>query len=212
MRPDPVLTLAQWLSPAFPIGAFTYSHGLEAAFQDGWVKDSESLAEWLRDLFTLGSGQADARFLAAAWHGDLPVQEIDAMARAFAPSEERLHEAELQGRAFCKIVNAVWGAELKGLLFPVALGRAASIEALPLDLTLRMYLQSFASNLVSAAQRLGPIGQTEAQVVLRDLAPLCVEIAETAADGELAQIASAAFLSDISAMRHETLYSRIFRS
>jgi len=212
MTTDPVLTLAQWLSPAFPVGAFTYSHGLEAAFQAGWVSDGASLSDWLRDLVAFGSGQADARFVAAAWHSNLPAEEIDAIARAFAASAERLLEAEAQGRAFAQVVGAVWGGDLAGLTYPVALGHAAAREGLPLDLTLRMFLQAFLSNLVSAAQRLGPVGQTEAQAIIRDLAPLCAQTAEAAMDGDLSQVNSAAFLSDIAAMRHETQYSRIFRS
>ncbi len=212
MRIDPVLTLTQWLSPAFPVGAFTYSHGLEAAFHAGWVTDGESLRDWLGDLLTLGSGLSDAQFVAAAWHWELPVEEIDAMARAFAPSEERLLETVAQGEAFAQVVDAVWGGELAGLTYPVALGRAAAREGLALELTLQMYLQAFITNLVSAAQRLGPVGQTEAQRVVRDLAPLCAETAAVAAEGDLTRVASAAFRSDISAMRHETLYSRIFRS
>lgn len=207
-----VLTLAQWLSPAFPVGAFTYSHGLEAAFHAGWIADAASLEDWLADLLTHGSGLSDATLLAAAFHGQATLDEIDATARAFAPSAERLLETEAQGTAFAQTVGAVWGAELTGLTYPVALGAAAARQGLPLDLTLQMYLQAFASNLIAAAQRLGPIGQTEGQRILHALTHLIEATAEAAAPGDLASLASAAFLSDIASMRHETQYSRIFRS
>lgn len=207
-----VLTLAQWLSPAFPVGAFSYSHGMEAAFDAGWIADAESLEDWLADLLTHGALRNDATFLAAAYHGDTPLDEIDALARAYAPSAERLLEARAQGAAFAKVVGAVWGADLDGLTYPVALGAAAAREALPLDLTLTLFLQAFASNLVAAAQRLGPIGQTEGQRILRDLTPLIEQAARDAAPGDLDTIAACAFLSDIASMRHETQYARIFRT
>jgi urease accessory protein len=207
-----LLTLSQWLSPAFPVGAFTYSHGLEAAFEAGWIADGAGLEDWLTDLLTHGSARSDATFLAAAYHGALPLEELNAMARAFAPSAERLLETEAQGQAFCQTVAAIWEAELSGLTYPVALGRAAALEALPLGLTLTLYLQAFLSNLIAAAQRLGPIGQTEGQRILRALAPLIATTADAASEGDLTTLSSAAFLSDIAAMRHETQYSRIFRS
>lgn len=212
MRTDALMTLNQWLSPAFPVGAFAYSHGLEAAFQAGWISDGPSLKAWLKDLLVLGSGNADAHFIAAAAKGDLPARDVDAMARAFAPCKERLTEASAQGAAFCRAVSAGWSKDIDGLTYPVAFGAAVAAENLPLGTAISLYLQSFVMNLVANAQRLGPIGQTEAQEIVRDLAPLCEETAQEATDGELTHIASAAFLSDIASMKHETQYSRIFRS
>ncbi len=212
MRTDAILTLSQWVSPAFPVGAFTYSHGLEAAFEAGWVTDARSLKEWLVDLLTLGSVNADAHFLAAAaLHKGKP-GEVDDMARAFAPCHERLVEACAQGQAFCDTVSAVWAKDLDGLTYPVALGHAVRVEGLPVGLALTLYLQAFVTNLVANAQRLGPIGQTEAQRVIRDMTPVIEETAREAADGDLTHVASTAFLSDIAAMKHETQYARIFRS
>lgn len=207
-----VLTLTQWLSPAFPVGAFTYSHGLEAAFGAGWLTDAASLEDWLAALLTHGSARTDATFLAAAYHGHAPLAEIDAHARAFAASAERLIEAEAQGAAFSKTVGAIWGGDLSTLTYPVALGAAAAREGLSLPLTLTLYLQAFTANLIAAAQRLGPIGQTEGQRLLRTLTPLIESTARAAEPGTLDTIASAAFLSDIASMRHETQYARIFRS
>lgn len=206
------LTLTQWLSPAFPVGAFTYSHGLEAAVHAGWVTDAASLCAWLEDLVTLGSGHTDALFVAAAYHGAEPLRALDDAARAFAPSAERAREAHEQGRALAAILDPVWGTQLSGLTYPVALGAAAARESLDLDLTLTLFLQGFVTNLTAAAQRLAPIGQTEAQALIRDLSPRVAETARSLHDGDLACLASAAFLSDIASMRHETQHSRIFRS
>lgn len=205
-----LLTLSQWLSPAFPVGAFTYSHGLEAAFHAGWLTDADSLRAWLVDLLTAGSARTDALLLAAAFRGD--PAEVDEIARAFAASAERLRETDEQGRAFCDVLGRVWGAELAGLTYPVALGATVAREGLDLGLALDLYLQSFLINLTQAAQRLAPIGQSAAQAVIRDLAPLVAATAAEVADGDLSRLASAAFLSDIAAMRHETQASRIFRS
>lgn len=207
-----LLTLAQWLSPAFPVGAFGYSHGLEAAFRAGWISDAASLEDWLADLLGHGSGRTDAILLAAAYRGETPLAEIDQTARAVAASAGRLLEADALGAAFGQVVGAVWGAGPDGLTYPVALGAAAAREGLALDLTLTLYLQAFAANLIAAAQRLGPIGQTEGQRILRALTPVIESTAHQARDGDLARLSSSAFLSDIAAMRHETLYSRIFRA
>ncbi|MGG7646135.1 urease accessory protein UreF [Rhodovulum sp. YNF3179] len=208
-----VLTLGQWLSPSFPVGAFAYSHGLEAAVADGHVRDAEGLRGWLCDVLELGTGRCDAILLGAAaraapaeWDG------IDAAARAFAASRERLVEADRQGRAFARTTSAVWGLDVPALTLPVAVGAAAGLRGLPVTLTAAMYLQAFTGNLVQAAQRLAPVGQTEGQSVLAALTPLCQAIAAEAAEAPLEALASAAFLSDVAAMRHETMETRIFVS
>lgn len=209
-----ILTLTQWLSPAYPVGAFAYSHGLESAAAQGWVRTGADLGEWLADVIEHGTGHNDALFLAASYEAQdaAAVGLVDATARAFAPSRERLLETDQQGAAFCRMTGAVWGAEIAGLTYPVALGHAAAIEGLPLTLTAKMYLHAFLSNLIGAGQRLLPLGQTEAQTILRALTPLCATVAERAATGDLDQLQSSAFLSDIASMQHETQYSRIFRT
>lgn len=212
MSTDPrLLTLMQWLSPAYPTGAFVWSHGIEAAVAEGWVRDGESLFDWLRDVLCDGSGRGEAIWISRAFHAETckALTQINDEARAFAPSAERLREAERQGAAFARVTREVWALDLPDLLMPVALGRAARLTNLPLDATVTLYLQSFFSNLVSAAQRLLPLGQTDAQVVLARLGPLCLRTAQDAQDG---QIWSNAFLSDISAMKHETQEPRLFQS
>lgn len=209
-----ILTLAQWLSPAFPLGAFAYSHGLESTADMGWVRDAAGFESWLTDVLDCGAGRSDALFLAASFHAPDAgtLVEIDATARAFAASAERLVEAEAQGAAFCKLMHGVWGVQMHGLLYPVALGAAAAHENVPLPLTAKVYLQAFASNLIAAAQRLVPLGQTEGQAILRRVVPLIQAIAEATQDGDLADLTATAFLSDIAAMTHETQHSRIFRT
>ena len=205
------LTLMQWLSPAFPVGAFAYSHGLEQAIADGQVSDPETLQDWIATLITYGSGRADAILLAAAFTADDPAQ-IDGHARAFAASAERLKEADLQGAAFCDTARAVWTIPLTGLTYPVAVGAAARAMDIPLAQTLPLYLHGFASNLVAAAQRLMPLGQTAGQQVLASRAPAITATATEAASSTLDDLAATSFAADIAAMRHETLQPRIFRT
>jgi len=214
MPTDPrLLILTQWLSPAYPTGAFAWSHGLETAIAAGWVGDAPSLEGWLADLLRDGSGRSEAVFIALAYRADRDdLHPLDDTARAYAPSAERLREAERQGAAFANVTRAVWALDLPDLIMPVALGRAARLMTLPQTAVAALYLQGFTSNLVSAAQRLMPLGQTEAQAVLARLTPLCVRVAAKTAKATEADLFSNCFVSDIAAMRHETQQSRIFQS
>ncbi len=214
MTTDPILTLAQWLSPAFPVGAFTYSHGLEALVDAGTVHDAASFTEWLSDTLQHGAGQNDVILLAHAYNADTveALTEIDAFARALAPSAERLLETDQQGAAFARTASAIHDLDLTTLTYPVAVGRAAHLQNLPLPDTARLFLHAFAANLTSAATRLVPLGQTEAQATLTAVTPLCQDVADQAVTLSLDDIAASTFASDIASMRHETQYSRLFRS
>lgn len=206
-----LLTLAQWLSPAFPIGAFAWSHGIEQAIRDGQINDAGTLQAWLRSCLNQGGGRNDAIWLRlAAGPGD--VIEIDARNRAFAPSAERLSETVRQGAAFVRTTNAVWGLDLPQLTLPVATGRAAHLMQLDIDACVLLYLQSFVSNLVSAALRLMPLGQTDGQRVLAALQADVIRVEAETRSAVPDDIFSNAFLSDIASMRHETLEPRLFQS
>lgn len=210
---DPrLLILTQWLSPAYPVGAFAFSHGLETAVARGWVTDGASLRNWLGDLLTQGSGRTDAIFLSLAARAARPVGEIDALARAWQPSAERLREAERQGAAFARVTAEVWGLDLPPMLLPVALGHATHQTGMDPVQVAALYLHAFTGNLVSAGQRLMALGQTEAQSVLAALAPACLQVAESTSDATEADLWSNAFLSDIASMQHETLEPRLFQS
>ncbi len=209
-----ILTLAQWFSPAFPVGAFSYSHGLEQAIEAGDVRGRAELESWIRDVLEDGSGRADALFMAAAFSADgaAALDRIERTCRAFAPARERLAETTLQGAAFCRAVSDVWGISIDKLCYPVAAGRAARLLSLPPVLTCAMYLHAFAGNLVSVGMRLIPLGQTDGHALIDALATPCRRIAADTAHGDLSELTGTAFLSDIAAMRHETRYSRTFRT
>ena len=208
-----LITLMQWLSPSFPIGAFAYSHGVETAVTEHWVHDGPSLHAWLRGVLRDGSGRSDAIWLRLG-HGaaDCDLVQLDAEARAYAPARERRLEAERQGAAFVNTVNAVWQMDLPSCILPLAVGAASRRQGIDLEAVVPLYLHSFASNLIAAAQRLMPLGQTEAQGVLAGLQGDIEAVAFKTRDAGIEDVESHAFLSDIAAMRHEGLEPRLFQS
>lgn len=209
-----LLTLAQWFSPSFPVGAFSYSHGLEWAVQVGDVQDATDFQAWLTAVLRHGAGRNDVILLAEAYRAATQNEllEIDALARALSPSSERLLETSQQGAAFARTVSDIWQVDLPDLPYPVAVGAAASALDVPLAQTAQMFLHAFASNLTSAAIRLIPLGQTQGQECLNTMAE-CINQTVTMAIGQtLDDLGSTAFAIDIASMCHETQYSRMFRS
>lgn len=203
---DPTLTLAQMFSPGFPVGAFAYSHGMETAIADGRVHDAASLQAWLTDTLRYGAGASDAALLSAA-----EAEAAEPLARALCASAERSLETEQQGAALARTAAALWDTPAAAAPYPIAAGRIAGALDLPRRQTAAMYLQALMANLVSAAVRAVPLGQTEGQQVLAALAPM-IETVAAEADGDLDAISSTCFAGDIAAMRHETLQPRIFRT
>ena len=219
-----LLPLMLWLSPAFPVGSFAYSHGLEWAVEAGDIFDARSLGGWLVDLLTFGAPRADAILFAAAFRAgescDWPaLLEVNELAVALTASAERRLETTAQGSAFAAAARAAWACaplrELAGehrVAYPIAVAAAATGHDLPLESSLQAFVLAFLANLVSAAVRLGPIGQTGGQKILAALLPRVRALAHDAARSSLADLGACAFRSDIAAMRHETQYSRLFRS
>ena len=220
------LLLATWLSPSFPIGAFSYSNGLETAIANGTIGEALAVEDWARLLIERGSGWSDTVLLAEAWRSaserdDTRLAEAAELAVAMAPSRERHLETINLGAAFLKAVMAGWpqvgllctsGAFAVGPAYPIAVGLAAGAHSVPLPATLALFLNAFAANLISVAVRLVPLGQSDGLSVLSALQPMIVATAECASESSLDDLGSAALLSDIASMRHETLYSRVFRS
>lgn len=228
-----LMTLAVWLSPAFPIGGFAYSQGLEQAIADGAVGDAETTRNWLETVIRQGAGRADivllARAQAAAAAADWDaVADLAALAESLSPSAERHLETMTLGAAFDRAVAAVWpspattAAALDGarLAYPIAVGAHAGALGLPPGPLALLFAQNAASTLVSAAVRLVPLGQTNGLRIVEGLRPAITETvadalaAADAADPEdlVDALAGCAFGADIAAMRHETLQTRIFRT
>jgi urease accessory protein len=206
--------LTAWLSPLYPVGAFAYSHGLEAAVSAGDVVDMDTLRDWIEVIIRNGAGRNDAILMSAAWRSSSETEllDINELACALAASSERLLETTSQGAAFMRTTGSVWNTETTPLALPVAVGLETRRHEIPIEPALSLYLHAFAANLVSAGIRLIPLGQTEGQKVISALFPAFDEIAEETVASGLDDIGGCAFRSDLSSMTHETQYSRLFRS
>jgi urease accessory protein len=218
--------LLVWFSPAFPIGAFSFSHGLEWAVEAGDISDRESLRDWLAALVGQGSGWSDAVLFSVSHRAvtakDLKrLKQAAELAIALQPSKERRLEATMQGDAFVKAVKTAWENEGLALLraavapphaLAVAAGAASAGADVPREEAVRAFLTGFSQNLVSAAVRLAPIGQSDGLRVLAALEPVIVDAARKAARATLKDVGGLAFRSDIASMRHEMQMTRLFRS
>jgi len=205
-----LLTLTQWLSPAFPTGAFSYSHGLEAFVQAGEVHDRLTFEHWLSDIMTRGAGHADAIILAATLGGADPAEMAD-LARALCSSHERLDETLAQGAAFARTLRSV-GHDVPDSPLPVAVGIAVRGLNVAAADVVGLYLQGFATNLTQIAIRMGIIGQSDGQGVLTTLGPVIgAMIPRVLATGP-SDITSFVPRADLMAMAHETLQTRLWRS
>jgi len=225
LRLSDLSRLMIWLSPAYPVGAYSYSHGLEWAVEAGQVKDAPSLGSWIEDLLVHGAGRSDIIFLAASWRaltaGDATaLTSIIELAAAFVPSAERRLETLAQGMAFLAATQAAWpepriealGVDGGEVAYPVAVGACAAVHGLPLAETAQAFVQAFAANIVSAGVRLIPLGQSDGLRVLARLESLIPHVATAGLAATLDDIGSAAVTADIASMRHEGQYTRLFRS
>jgi urease accessory protein len=218
--------LMTWLSPAFPVGAFSYSSGIEWAVESGDIADADSLRHWLGVLLAEGSGFCDAVFLAQAHRATSSrdndqLRDIAELAAAFVPSRERHLETTAQGRAFTEIARAAWNSDLleqtiaiceTSIAYPVAVGLVSAAHEIPLAPTMHAFLHALTSNWISAGARLVPLGQTDSQRVLALLEPTVAATAARAMDASLDDLGSASFRADLASMRHESQYTRLFRS
>jgi urease accessory protein len=218
--------LMTWLSPAFPVGAFSCSSGIEWAVEAADITDAASLKDWLAAMLTDGSGFCDGVFLAQAHRAvsaddDGGLREIAELAGAFVPSRERQLETTTQGRAFIEIARAAWDcdglshavARCDGaIVYPVAVGIVSAAHAIQLETALHAFLHALVSNWISAGGRLIPLGQTDSQRVLASLEQAVSETARRAIAAKLDDLGSATFRADLASLRHETQYTRLFRS
>jgi urease accessory protein len=217
--------LMTWLSPSFPVGAFSYSSGIEWAVEAGDITDAASLRDWLAAMLGDGSGFCDAVFLAQAHRAasaqdEIALREIAELAAAFVPSRERQLETSTQGRAFIEIARSAWACDgLDGMVaacgsmvYPVAVGIVSAAHAVPLAPAMHAFLHAVVSNWVSAGARLVPLGQTDSQRILASLEADVAATAKRALEASLDDLGSATFRADLASLRHETQYTRLFRS
>lgn len=218
--------LLAWCSPAYPIGGYSFSHGLEQAVEDGLVTDRAGLGAYVATVLEAGAGRIDAALFAAAWRamadGDAArLDEVAAIALAWRATAEIALETTVQGSAFAAVTAAAWpeprfaafaARHGRALAHPVAAGAAAAAHALALRPSLFAHLSAVAANLVSAGVRLVPLGQTDGQIVTASLASAVAAATDAGIAAELDAIGTAAPMLDLLSMRHETQYTRLFRS
>jgi urease accessory protein len=218
--------LMAWLSPAYPVGAFSYSSGIEWAVEAGDIKDAASLQDWLAVMIGEGGGFCDAAFFAHAHRAittndDAALRAVAELAAAFAPSKERFLETTAQGRAFLEVTRAAWpcppltrfAAAWRGpVALPVAVGVACAGHGIACAAALHAFLHALAANWISAGVRLIPLGQTDGQRVLAALEETIAAAAKRSLATPLDEVGACAFRADIAGMRHETQYTRLFRS
>ncbi len=219
--------LLAWLSPAYPIGAFSYSHGLEAAIEAGLVTDRATLIAWIGGVLEHGTGRVDGALFAAAWRaaveGDhAALEQVAELAAAWRGTAEMALESRQQGASFLSITRTAWPEErLEAFAarcdgqcsLPVAASVAAAWHGIALEPALTGYLHAFAANLCSAAVRAIPLGQSDGQLALASLAHAVNSgVAAAIAVESLDEVGTASPLLDWCSMRHEIQYTRLFRS
>jgi len=214
--------LMSWLSPGFPVGAFAYSHGLETAVESGRVRDAGTLTEWVKTVLLDGTGRTDGVLFREAWQrardaDAAGLEEIAGLGHAFQPGAEIALESRAQGAAFLAAARASWPAPGLSALeretaYPVAVALACAAHGIALEDGLAAYFHGIASNLVSAGVRLIPLGQTDGQAALAALEPAVTDAVHRALVTPLDDLGTAAPVLDLDSFRHETQYTRLFRS
>ena len=222
--PQALYRLMAWLSPAYPVGAFSYSSGIEWAVESGDIANAETLKDWLATMLTDGGGFCDAVLFAHAHRAvadEAALRDIAELAAALAPSKERHLETTAQGNAFVEATRAAWTCDALDRLkatwdgpvaYPIAVAVAAAGHGIPLEAALAAFLQALVANWVSAGVRLVPLGQTDGQRVVAALEPAVAATAQRALSTALDDMGASAFRADLASLRHETQYTRLFRS
>jgi len=212
-------TLLTWLSPSYPVGGFSYSHGLEWAVETGAVRDRAGLEGYVATILEAGAGWVDLVLLAEAWRSAAEPARLEAvieLGAAWRGTTETALESSQQGAAFITATRTAWsGTALDDLagpaVYPIAVGLACA-GTVPLEAALLGYGHALTANFVSAGMRLVPLGQTDGQRAIATLAPLVAATAIRAAETPLDELGTAAFRIDLCSIHHETQYTRLFRS
>src|SRR5262245_21578388 len=185
LSPLALLRLQSWLSPVFPTGSYSYSHGLEWAVEAGHIRDRKALVDWLEADLCYGSGRNEAIFFSEAWRctiGDdrAKLFEIAELAAAFRGTAEFALESSQQARSSLATLRQVWpdcvldwlsevvGSNRVQPALAVVLGVRSARQDIPIGLALSAFLQSYVANLVTAGVRLIPLGQTDGQLAIAE--------------------------------------------
>jgi urease accessory protein len=229
VTPRSLIRLQSWLSPAFPSGSYSYSHGLEAAVESTQIHDRQSLVDWLDADLRYGTARNDAIFFVKAWHCAVDnrharLVEIAELSAAFRGTSEFALEASQQGTSCLATLREVWPdraiesfwerLRLRRIqpVLPVVVAVRLAAEGVPVEVALRAFLHGFVSNLVTAGVRLVPLGQTDGQRAIAELEDAVLDASDHAMTASIDDLGSAAVMVDLASMSHETQYTRLFRS
>jgi urease accessory protein len=211
--------LLTWLSPAFPVGAFAWSAGLETAIVQRLIHDRTTTQQWIAGNLEHGAIRSDAILLAHAYRNAQSrkaLSELADLSLALTPAYERHQETTTTGEAFAKAA-AAWRSDTLIELphpcpYPIALGALAAGHKIDLAATMLAWLTATVHAQISVAVRLVPIGQSDGLAIMAVLEPLIARLADAWHHATLDEIGSVAYAADIAQMAHETLTTRIFRS
>ena len=221
--------MQSWLSPAFPNGAYSYSHGLEWAVETGQIDDRGSLVDWLEADLCYGSGRNEAIFFSEAFRYAVDDDYtklclVAELAAAFRGTSEFALKSSQQGAACLATLRLVWPDRVLDLLSEihcdrqvqpvsaVVLGARSAKEGIPATAALPAFLQSYVANLVTAGVRLIPLGQTDGQRAIAELERAVLFASAQNVEATINDLGSAACMVDFASIAHETQYTRLFRS
>ncbi|EFL88670.1 urease accessory protein UreF [Ahrensia sp. R2A130] len=208
-----ITTLMTWLSPAFPVGGFAWSGGLEAAVANGLVTDRDALDQWLATSLSFGTARLDTYAVAALLANPDQSEDVDDALLSMATTPER--EAELlgMGDAFVRAARPWAGDEnVAAKTYPVAFAQLAGGLSLPATTVLQAFSHHLISAQIQAALRLMPLGQTAGVECLAECSDAISACAVAAQNATIDDLSTSTFAMDIAAMQHRDLPSRIFRS
>ena len=219
LGPDARLRLYQLVSPALPVGAFSYSEGLEVLVQAGRLEGPEPLEAWLRAELSRGAVTIEAAALAPLHQGlcaaSPEVLELDGWLLAQREAPEVRAQQRQMGQSLLQLL-ADLGWPLPGALSPLAWPAAFAWAAVCLEITSpaleEAYLYGWVANQISAAVRLVPLGPTQGQRLQLQLAPLIAERAAVLAAADPHQLWNGGIGAGLVQLQHAELYSRLFRS
>ena len=218
-----LLSLLHISSSALPIGAFAYSQGLEYALDKGWCDDRDSIQQWIGDNLLYGFARLDLPVycrLYAAWqeHDINAIQHWNYSLLAFRESKE-LYDEDIQvGSAFAQWhrgQDTTRGQFIKCCSKPTVAAMhslAACLGGIALSEALLGFCWAWLENQVACASKALPLGQTDAQQILRHLLPQLENVCGHAIDIPDGEIGSSTFNTAMASSFHEHQYSRLFRS
>lgn len=218
-----LLSFLQLVSPALPVGAYTYSEGLETLVQAEQIGDAQTLQTWLEQELRYGAIRLEAAVLVRVYQAATE-QNLDQIyswnqwLSALRDSRELREQSWQMGQSLRRLLQTLqphqpWLNDSEAPVnFAVVFGLAALGWQIELPTAVLGYLQSWTTNLVTAGVRLIPLGQTQGQQILQGLQPQLIQTSAQVLELTDRDLTCCSWGVSMASMQHETLYSRLFRS